>query len=106
MDLKGDMQSDLQLQFTQIDIDPLLRAELKGTITRPLRPGRARQPHWPVAHSRARSRARCVVDAFSVEVEKIPIHSDGPIELALADDVVSVQRLTMAARGLQPQPRR
>ena len=39
-----------------------------------------------------------LVDAFTVEVEKIPIHSDGPIELALDDEVVTVKRLTVAAR--------
>jgi translocation and assembly module TamB len=37
------------------------------------------------------------LDSFSVELEKIPISSDGPIELALDDGVVSVKRLTMAA---------
>ena len=96
VDLKGDMQSDLRLQFTQIDIDPLLRGELKSHITgHSVLAGHANLT-GPLRRPRTLKGAM-VVDAFTVEVEKIPIHSDGPIELALADQVVTVQRLTMTA---------
>ena len=35
VELKGDMQSDLRLQFSQLAIDPLLRVALKTQITKP-----------------------------------------------------------------------
>ena len=96
VEMKGDMESDLQLQFSQIDIDPLLRAELKGRITN----HSALAGHASIAGPLRRPSAlkgAMRVDDFHVEVEKIPIHSDGPIELAFANEVVSVQRLTLAA---------
>jgi translocation and assembly module TamB len=97
VDLKGDMESDLRLQFSQFDIDPLLSAAIQGRIT----------GHSSLAgHASIRGPLRtppaltgtAQVDAFTVEVDKIPIHSDGPIELALAGEVVSVQRFTVAAQ--------
>ena len=94
--LTGDMESDLRLQFSQIDIDPLLRTGIKGRITG----HSALAGHATIAGPLRAPRAlkgTMQVDSFAVGVEKIPIHSDGPIQLALADQVVSVQRLTLAA---------
>ena len=54
-----------------------------------------------------RSAARCgdraplavpmIIDAFAVELERIAIRSDGPVELSLADEVVTMKRLTLAS---------
>ncbi len=96
VDLKNDMQSDLQVQFAQIDIDPLLRGELKSHITgHSVLAGHANLT-GPLRRPRT-LKGGIVVDAFSVEVEKVPIHSDGPIEVALDDLVLTVSRLTMTA---------
>ena len=96
VDENGDLQSNLQLQFTNLDIDPLLTAELKGRIT-----GHSSLAgHGSISGPLRRPRelkGTLQVDAFSVAVEKIAIHSDGPVQLTLADNVVSVQRLTLAA---------
>ena len=96
VDLKGDMESDLRLQFTKIDIDPLLNAELKARITGHSAMAGHATLNGPLRKPRGLKGAM-LVDAFTVELQKIPIHSDGPIELALADSVVTVQRLTLAA---------
>ncbi len=96
VELGGDMESDLRLEFTQIDIDPLLRVELKGRITNHSSLAGRASIKGPLRKPRA-LKGEMKVDAFSVEVEKIPIHSDGPIELTLADEVVSLNRLTVAA---------
>ena len=37
------------------------------------------------------------IDQFTVEVEKVAIASDGPVELALANEVVTVQRCTLVS---------
>ena len=38
------------------------------------------------------------IQQFSVEVEHIPIKSDGPIELSLANEIVTVQRCAMISQ--------
>ncbi len=97
VEMKGDMQSDLRLKFTDFDVDPLLSAELKGRITsHSVLAGQA-SISGPLRNPRALKGAM-LVDAFSVAVEKISIHSDGPVELALADEVVSVQRMTVVSQ--------
>ncbi|HEY4934184.1 MAG TPA: translocation/assembly module TamB domain-containing protein [Terriglobales bacterium] len=97
VDLKGDMESDLRLQFSQLDIDPLLSAGIKGRITGHSAMAGSGSLTGPLRKPRA-LKGTLQVDSFAVTVEKIPIHSDGPFQLALADQVISVQRLTVAAQ--------
>ena len=44
-----------------------------------------------------RSHRKFNLDQFAVEVEKVAITSDGPVELAVANQVVTVQRCTLAS---------
>ena len=96
VDEKGDLQSELRVQFKQVDIDPLLMAELKTRITGHSSLNGYASISGPLRNPRA-MKGTLQVDSFSVELEKIPISSDGPIELALDDGVLSVKRLTLAA---------
>ena len=96
VDEKGNLQSDLQLQFTQVDIDPLLVAEFKTRITGHSSLNGHASISGPLRAPRT-LKGSMVIDAFTVEMDKIPIHSDGPVELALADEVVSVKRLALAS---------
>jgi translocation and assembly module TamB len=96
VDEKGDLQSELRVQFNQVDIDPLLMAELKTRITGHSSLNGYAKVQGPLRNPRA-FKGTLQINSFSVELEKIPIQSDGPIELALDDGVVSVKRLTMTA---------
>jgi len=96
VDEKGDLQSELRVQFHQVDIDPLLTAELKTRITGHSSLEGYANIQGPLRNPRA-FKGTLEIDSFSVELERIPIRSDGPIELALDDGVVSVKRLTMSA---------
>ena len=96
VDEKGDLQSELRVQFHEVDIDPLLTAELKTRITGHSSLDGYANIQGPLRNPRA-FKGTLQIDSFSVELEKIPIRSDGPIELALDDGVVSVKRLTMSA---------
>ena len=96
VETRGNWQSDLRLQFTQVDIDPLLTAGLKTRITRHSALGGHASISGPLREPRT-LKGSMVIDAFTVEMEKIAIHSDGPVELALDDEVVSVKRLTLVA---------
>jgi translocation and assembly module TamB len=96
VDEKGDLQSELRLQFHKVDIDPLLTAALKTRITGHSSLDGYANIQGPLRNPRA-FKGTLEIDSFSVELEKIPISSDGPIELALDQGVVSVKRLTMSA---------
>lgn len=97
VELKGDMQSDLRLQFSQLAIDPLLRAALKTQITKPSNLSGRGEINGPLRKPRSLS-GSMLVDAFAVELQKIPIQTDGPVELSLADQVITLKRLTLASQ--------
>ncbi len=96
IDVKGDMQSDLRLQFTQVDIDPLLLTELKTTITGHSALNGHASFSGPLRQPRL-LKGSIVADAFTVELQNIPVHSDGPIDLSLDDEVITLKRLTVLA---------
>ena len=98
IDLRGDMPSDLKLEFSGLDIDPFLPAQLRQRITRhPALAGHA-QLTGPLKQPRLWN-GKFNLDQFTVEVEKVAIASDGPVELAMANEVVTVQRCTLASGG-------
>jgi translocation and assembly module TamB len=97
VELRGDMPGRLTMQFSNLDIDPLLRAEIKGRITghsamagQAVLSGPLKQPRLLNGDFR--------VDAFRVEVEKVPISSDGPVEARLVDGVLSMQHFTLVSQ--------
>lgn len=96
VELKGDMQSDLQLQVSQLAVDPILRAALKTQITKPSNLSGRAEIRGPLRRPRDLT-GSMTVDAFMVELQHIAIHSAGPVEITLADQVLSMKRLTLAA---------
>jgi translocation and assembly module TamB len=96
VELQGDMPGHLTLQFSNLDIDPFLRAEIRGRITghssmagQATLSGPLKQPQLLSGDFR--------IDAFKVEVEKVPIASDGPVELQVANGVATVQRCALVS---------
>jgi len=96
VELHGDLPANLSLQFERLDIDPFLRAEIRGTITG--HSAIAGQAHLtgPLRQPRHLN-GTLKIDTFNVEVEKIALASDGPIELTLRDQVISAQRCALVA---------
>ena len=96
-DLKGDMPVNATLQFSNLDVDPFLPAEMRSQVTRTASldglakvTGPLRQPH--------QLRGNLTVQQFSVEVDRIPIKTDGPVELSLANQTVSIQHCTLVSQ--------
>ncbi len=96
VELKGNMRSDLRMQFSQVAIDPLLHAALKTQITKPSHLSGHAEISGPLRQPRLLG-GSMTIDAFSVELEKIAIQSEGPVELSLADEVVTMKRLTLSS---------
>jgi len=96
VELKGDMASTLQVKFTDVDIDPLLRTSLKTRITKPSDLTGQANISGPLRKPRA-LQGSMHVDAFTVELQRITVSSDGPFELSLFDQVVSMKRIVLKA---------
>ena len=96
VEMKGDLQSDLRLQFSQLRIDPLLRAKFKARITNNSVLGGQASIRGPLRQPRA-LKGSMHFDAFTAELEGIAVRSDGPIEMELDDEVVTIKRLTLAS---------
>ena len=96
VELRGDMPGNVTLQFSNLDIDPFLRAEVKGRITGHSSMAGQATLSGPLKQPRLLN-GDFKIDEFKVEVEKVPIASDGPIELRLANEVVSVQRCALVS---------
>jgi translocation and assembly module TamB len=96
VELGGDMPGSMTMQFSNLDIDPFLRAEIKGRITGHSAMAGMATLNGPLKQPRLLS-GDFKIDQFNVEVEKIRVASDGPIELRLASGVVAVQRCALVS---------
>jgi translocation and assembly module TamB len=96
VEMQGDLQSDLKLEFSRIDVDPLLRAHVKAQITKHSELAGRASLAGPLRRPRA-LKGNLLIDAFSVEVERILLHTDGPVELGFHDGVLAVDRLMLTA---------
>ncbi len=96
VDLLGDMPGSFTLQFSNLDIDPFLRAEVRGKITGHSSMAGQATLTGPLKQPRLLS-GDFKINEFKVEVEKVAIASDGPVELRLANEVVSVQRCALVS---------
>ena len=96
IELRGDMPSDLKLEFSGLDINPFLPAQVRQRITRHASLAGHAELTGPLKQPRLLN-GKFSLDQFAVEVEKVAITSDGPVELAMANQVVTVQRCTLVS---------
>ncbi len=97
VNLQGDLPADLSLRFEKLDIDPFLRVELRGRITG--HSSMAGEAHLtgPLRQPR-KLNASLQIDAFNVEIEKIPLASEGPVRLDMQDQVVTVRQCRLISQ--------
>ena len=96
IELRGDMPSDLKLAFSGLDINPFLPAEVRHRVTHHASLAGHAELSGPLKQPRLLN-GKFNLDQFAVEVEKVAITSDGPVELAMANQVVTVQRCTLVS---------
>jgi len=94
VELRGDMPAHMTMQFSNLDIDPFLKQEIKGKITGHSSMAGQAALDGPLKQLKL-LKGEFKINEFKVEVQKVPIASDGPIELHLANGVVSVQRCAL-----------
>ena len=96
IELRGDMLSDLKLEFSGLDINPFLSPEVRRRVTRHASLAGHAELSGPLKQPRLLN-GKFSLQQFAVEVEKIAIASEGPVELAVADQVVTVQHCTLVS---------
>ena len=96
VELRGDMQGKLTMQFSNLDIDPFLRQGIKGRITGHSSMAGQGTVTGPLKQIKLLN-GDFKINEFKVEVDKVPIASDGPIELHLASGAVAVQRCALVS---------
>ncbi|MGA2369860.1 MAG: translocation/assembly module TamB domain-containing protein [Candidatus Korobacteraceae bacterium] len=94
VDLQGDMPASATLRFANLDVNPFLPEAMRNQVTRQASLDGEGQLTGPLKQPRL-LHASLSIKQLSVEVEHIPIKSDGPVELSLAGEIVTVQRCTM-----------
>lgn len=97
VELQGDMPGSATLRFANLDVDPFLPAAMRNQVTRQATLDGEAHLTGPLKQPRL-LHASLSVQQFSMEVEHIPIKSDGPVELSLANAVVTVRRCTMISQ--------
>jgi len=96
VELSGDLPANIAMQFSNLDIDPFLRTEIKGQITGHSSMAGQATLSGPLKQPRLLS-GDFKIDAFKVEVARVAIASDGPVELRLARGLLSVQRCALVS---------
>ncbi len=98
IELRGDMPSHLKLEFSGLDINPFLPAKMRQRITRHASLAGHAELTGPLKAPRLLN-GKFTIYQFAVEVEKIAITSDGPVELTLANQSVTVQRCVLVSEN-------
>jgi translocation and assembly module TamB len=96
IELRGDMPSDLKLEFSGLDINPFLPAEVRQRITRHASLAGHAELTGPLKQPRLLN-GKFSIYQFAVEVAKVAITTDGPLELVMANQVVTVQRCSLVS---------
>lgn len=96
--LRDQFASNFNLQFADVAIDPFLSTEIKTRLT--AQSGISGQGHvsGPLKQPRMLS-GNLKVAQFHVEVDRIPIQSDGEIDLSLANEVIRIDRLQLISQA-------
>ena len=94
IDLQGDMPAKVNLQFSNMDINPFLPTDLRKHITRQASLNGQAKLTGPLKQTMLLSGSLSVRE-FSVVLDHIALKSDGPVELTFANQVVTVQRCTL-----------
>lgn len=98
VNLRGDWLSNVNLHFSHLDVDPVLRTYLRGRVT---------------GHSAAAGDLHLVgpwlkpgelqvdgnISDFFADVEHIQVRNSGPIRFSVSGQVLNIRQLRLASRG-------
>ncbi len=95
--LRGDFPAKLQLRMSRLDVDPLLRAFLKGHLTGHSQVVGQAEISGPLKRPRDLS-VQGELAQFRAELENLHVENRGPIRIALAAETVRLEQLHLVAQ--------
>jgi len=96
VELDGDMPANAVLRFTNLDVNPFLPAKMRSQVTRHASLDGQAQLSGPLKQPR-QLHGTVNIRQFSVEIEHVPVHSDGPVQLSIANETINVERFVIAS---------
>ena len=96
VELEGDMPANATLRFAQLNVNPFLPARVRKQVTRQASLDGQAQLSGPLKHPRL-LHGTVNVQQFSVEVQHVPVRSDGPVQLSFANEVLTIERWVMTS---------
>ncbi len=97
VDLQGEMPANATLRFANLDVNPFLPEGMRNQVTRQASLDGEARLSGPLKQLQL-LHGNLSIQQFSVEVQHIAIKSDGPVELSLANEIVTVQRCTLVSQ--------
>ncbi|HEY1730438.1 MAG TPA: translocation/assembly module TamB domain-containing protein [Terriglobales bacterium] len=94
VDLEGDMPGSARLKFANLDLNPFLPGTVRNDVTQHAALDGEADVSGPFKKPEL-LQGGLHIQQFTVEVQHIALKSEGPIELTLADETLSVQRCTL-----------
>ncbi len=95
--LEGDMPANAVLHFANLDVNAFLPARMRSQVTRQASLDGQAELSGPLKQPQL-LHGSLKIQQFSVEVEHIAVHSDGPLDLSFSHEVVAVQRCTIVSQ--------
>lgn len=92
--LRGDMPAQLDMNFGDIDLNPLLKSYLVRRMTGHTTLAGTMHLSGPLKRPRELN-GELNIDRFLANVESIAIHNDGPIRAVMANQVVRIERFRL-----------
>ena len=96
--LQGDFPMRLTLRFSRLDLDPLLQAYFRGRLTGHSSSAGTLVVSGPLLRPRDLE-MRADVAEFRADIENLKIQNSGPLQFALAQQTITLQRFHLQGDG-------
>lgn len=96
--LQGDFPGQLTLRFSRLDVDPLLRAYIRGRLTGHSSTAGTVSVSGPLLRPRE-LQVRADVSDFQADIENLKLRNSGPLQFAIDREVVSIQHFRVVGDG-------
>ena len=96
--LRDDYPADLKLQFTELDVDPLLRIYLRGQITSHSSVAGEVSLQGPLRKPRELAISGNLTHLLA-EIDKVKLQNEGPIRVAFANQTLELQQMHLVGQG-------
>ena len=96
--LRDDFPADLKVQFTELDVDPLLRIYLRGQVTSHSSVAGEVTLQGPLRKPRELAISGNLTHLIA-EIDKVKLQNEGPIRVAFANQTLQLEQMHLIGQG-------